>query len=102
MADNGDGLAAFVAGLPEGQRHKGFYWAVKTATEDDLPTAEVAKVAKAGIDAGLDEGYVKRTIAEALAEEIKLRFSLATTVVLVAHTSGCSSRCSSSRSTATT
>ena len=61
---SGDGLAAFVAGLPAGQRHKGFYWAAATAAEDGLPPAEVAKVARAGIDAGLDEAYVQRTIAE--------------------------------------
>lgn len=64
MWANGDGLAAFVQGLPEGQRHKGFFWAVKTAAEDGLPPGEVAKVAKAGIDAGLGEAYVKRTLAK--------------------------------------
>ena len=64
MAGNGDGLAAFVAGLPEGQRHKGFFWAAATAAEDGLPPAEVAKVAKAGIGAGLGEAYVTRTLAE--------------------------------------
>jgi len=63
-ARNGDGLAAFVAGLPEGQRHKGFFWAAATAAEDGLPEGEVEKVAQAGIAAGLDEAYVKRTIAE--------------------------------------
>ncbi len=59
-----DGLAAFVRGLPEGQRHKGFFWAAATATEDGLPEAEMAKVAKAGIDTGLDPAYVQRTLAE--------------------------------------
>ncbi len=64
MTDNGDGLAAFVAGLPEGQRHKGFFWAAATAAEDGLPPVEVEKVAKAGIDVGLDPAYVKQTIAQ--------------------------------------
>jgi hypothetical protein len=59
-----DGLADFVRGLPEGQRHKGFFWAAVPAVEDGLPPGEVAKVAKAGIDAGLDEAYVKRTLAK--------------------------------------
>ena len=62
--NDGDGLAAFVQGLPEGQRHKGFYWAAATAAEDGLPEAEVAKIAKAGTDAGLDEAYIHRTITE--------------------------------------
>jgi len=68
-ASNGDGLADFVRGLPEGQRHRGFYWAAKTAAEDGLPPAEVDKIAKAGMDAGLDEGYVCRTLAEASGPE---------------------------------
>lgn len=59
-----DGLADFVRGLPEGQRHKGFYWAAKTAVEDDLPPAEVVKVVKAGLNAGLDQAYVQRTMNE--------------------------------------
>jgi hypothetical protein len=67
--DNAKGLADFVRGLPGGQRHKGFYWAAKTAAEDGLPPAEVAKIAKAGMDAGLDEGYVNRTLAEAAKPE---------------------------------
>lgn len=65
MADNGDGLAEFVRGLPGGQRHNGFYWAAKTAAEDGLPPAEVEKIAKAAVENGLDEAYVKRTISEA-------------------------------------
>jgi hypothetical protein len=64
-ARNADGLAAFVAGLPVGERHKGFFWAASTAAESGLPPAEVAKVAQAGIDVGLDESYVRYTIAEA-------------------------------------
>lgn len=63
-ADSGDGLAAFVTGLPEGQRHKGFFWAAATAAEDGLPPAEVAKVEKAGIVAGLDPAYVRKTLAQ--------------------------------------
>lgn len=63
--DNGDGLADFILGLPDGERHKGFFWAAKTAAEDGLPPAEVDKVARAGVRAGLDEGYVQRTITEA-------------------------------------
>jgi len=69
MRDSGDGLAAFVQGLPEGERHKGFYWAAKTAAEDGLPPAEIRKIAKAGMDAGLDEGYVNRTLAKAAKPE---------------------------------
>jgi hypothetical protein len=65
MADNADGLADFILGLPEGERHKGFFWAAKTAAEDQLPPAEVAKVADAGVKSGLDETYVHRTITEA-------------------------------------
>lgn len=62
--DSGDGLAAFVEGLPDGQRHKGFFWAVSTGAEDGLAPAEMAKVERAALNAGLDEAYVKRTIAE--------------------------------------
>lgn len=62
---SGDGLADFVMGLPDGERHKGFFWAAKTAAEDGLPPAEVEKLAQAGVKAGLDEAYVKRTLAEA-------------------------------------
>lgn len=63
--DNGDGLADFILGLPDGERHKGFFWAAKTAAEDGLPPAEVEKVARAGVSAGLDEAYVQRTLTEA-------------------------------------
>lgn len=69
MADNGDGLADFIMGLPQGERHKGFYWAVSTAAEDGLPPAEVAKLAEAGEAAGLDEKYVHRTMAEVLSRK---------------------------------
>ena len=65
MADNGDGLADFILGLPEGERHKGFFWAANVAAEDFLPPSEVDKVAEAGVRAGLDEAYVERTIAQA-------------------------------------
>jgi hypothetical protein len=68
VSKSADGLAAFVEGLPDGQRHKGFFWAIHTAVEDGLPDAEVAKVEKAGLDAGLDEAYVKRTVHEAKAD----------------------------------
>jgi hypothetical protein len=61
----GQNLADFVRGLPEGQRHKGFFWAANAAIEDGLPPAEVDKVAQAGVSAGLDEKYVNRTIAQA-------------------------------------
>jgi len=66
-ADNADGLADFIRGLPEGERHKGFFWAANTAVEDGLPPSEMVKVVKAGVDAGLDETYVDRTIAQARA-----------------------------------
>jgi hypothetical protein len=65
MADDGNGLADFILGLPEGERHKGFFWAAKTAAEDGLAPAEMNKVAQAGVRAGLDEAYVHRTITEA-------------------------------------
>lgn len=58
------GLVTFILRLPEGQRHNGFFWAVNAAVEDDLPAAEINKVAEAGVAAGLDEAYVKRTVAE--------------------------------------
>lgn len=64
-SDNADGLADFVLGLPDGERHKGFFWAARTAIEDGLPPTEVDKVAQAGVRAGLDEAYVKRTVADA-------------------------------------
>jgi len=57
-----DRLAAFVAGLPEGHRHQGFFWAVKTAVAEGLPTGPIADAATAN---GLDEKYVQRTLAEA-------------------------------------
>jgi hypothetical protein len=63
--DSGDGLADFVRGLPEGQRHKGFFWAANVAAEDELPPAEMLKVVQAGVEAGLDEAYVDRTVAQA-------------------------------------
>jgi len=69
VTENADGLADFVRGLPEGQRHKGFYWAAATAAEDGLPPAEVAKVEKAGIDAGLDPAYVRKTLAQVHGKE---------------------------------
>ena len=65
--DSGDGLADFVRGLPEGQRHKGFFWAANVAAEDELPPAEMLKVVQAGVAVGLDEAYVDRTIAQARA-----------------------------------
>lgn len=58
-------LAAFVAGLPEGKRHSGFYWAVMTAEENHLSPSEVKQIAQAGTGIGLDEDYVRRTVAEA-------------------------------------
>ena len=73
MADNGDGLADFILGLPEGERHKGFFWAAQTAAQDHLPPAEMAKVTRAGVQAGLDEAYVDRTIAKAREEHADLR-----------------------------
>jgi len=65
MARSADGLAAFVEGLPDGQRHNGFYWAINTAVHDGLPESEVAKVEQAGLKVGLDEAYVKRTTKDA-------------------------------------
>ncbi len=61
---DGGGLADFVRGLPEGQRHKGFFWAASTAAESGLPPGEVAKVAQAAIDVGLDEAYVESTLSQ--------------------------------------
>lgn len=66
--NNGDGLADFILGLPEGERHKGFFWAAQTAAEDHLPPVEVTKIVQAGIRAGLDEAYVRRTVTEAQRE----------------------------------
>jgi hypothetical protein len=60
-----DGLAAFVAGLPDGKRHAGFFWAAMAAAEDRLPSSEVSKIAQAATRLGLDEAYVQRTLAEA-------------------------------------
>ena len=62
--NNADGLAAFVAGLPEGQRHKGFFWAINTAVEDGLPPSEVRKVTDAAVQVGLDEAYVEQTLRQ--------------------------------------
>ena len=73
MAESGDGLADFILGLPEGERHKGFFWAAQTAAEDDLPPAEMTKVVQAGVKAGLDEAYVDRTIAQARKENADIR-----------------------------
>jgi hypothetical protein len=69
MADNADGLADFIMGLPEGERHKGFFWAAKTAAGNDLPPVEVTKIINAGIRAGLEEAYVHRTVTEAQEEK---------------------------------
>jgi hypothetical protein len=60
-----EGLARFVAGLPDGHRHSGFFWAAMTAMEDGLDEDQVSRVEHAGIESGLDEEYVHRTIAEA-------------------------------------
>jgi hypothetical protein len=65
MAEDDRGLAAFVAGLPDGQRHAGFFWAAMTAAEDGLGDREVEEIARAATGNGLDEQYVRRTIAEA-------------------------------------
>jgi len=73
MAESGDGLADFILGLPEGERHKGFFWAARTAAEDDLSPAEMLKVVQAGVNAGLDEAYVDRTIAQARQENADIR-----------------------------
>jgi hypothetical protein len=58
-------LAAFVAGLPDGHRHAGFFWAVMTAEANHLDPADVAMIADAGVTNGLDEDYVHRTVTEA-------------------------------------
>lgn len=65
MADNADGLVDFIMGLPDGERHRGFFWAAHTAAEDHLPRVEMDRVAQAGVNAGLDEKYVNRTITQA-------------------------------------
>lgn len=55
-------LAAFVAGLPDGQRHKGFFWAVMTAVANDAPVGPIVAAAE---KAGLEKEYVDRTVREA-------------------------------------
>lgn len=69
MARDADGLAAFVEGLPDGERHKGFFWAAMTAVQDGMGEDGITKVEQAGVRAGLDEAYVRRTIAEARVRE---------------------------------
>jgi hypothetical protein len=59
-----DGLAAFVAGLPDGKRHRGTFWALATAVEGGLSDAEISIVSSAAVRNGLDEDYVQRTLAE--------------------------------------
>lgn len=63
MAD-ADRLAAFVAGLPDGSRHRGTFWALSTAVEGGLSDAEISVVSSAAVRNGLDEEYVQRTLAE--------------------------------------
>jgi len=64
MAD-ADRLAAFVAGLPEGKRHRGFFWAAMTAVAEGAATGPIAAAAEQN---GLDREYVERTLAEARKE----------------------------------
>jgi len=63
-----DGLAAFVRGLPQGDRHAGAFWALNVAIEDGLPDVEIKKVADAALDVGLDEKYVSRTLRQIAAK----------------------------------
>lgn len=64
MADP-EGLAAFVESLPDGQRHRGFFWAAMTAVEDGLDGKQIGVLEQAALRSGLDEAYVRRTITEA-------------------------------------
>lgn len=62
--DLGDGLADFVRGLPEGQRHRGTFWALSTAVEDGLPDTEINKVTEAAVAIGLGQDYAERTLRQ--------------------------------------
>lgn len=64
MADP-EGLAGFIESLSEGQRHRGFYWAARTAIADGLNENGQRRVERAGIENGLTEEYVTRTMSEA-------------------------------------
>jgi len=69
VAANADLLASFVAGLPDGDRHKGAFWALNVAVENHLPDAEIRKVAAAAVQAGLDQAYVDRTLRQIKARD---------------------------------
>jgi hypothetical protein len=69
VAANADLLASFVSGLPDGDRHKGTFWALNVAVENHLPDGEVRKVAAAAVAAGLDEEYVDRTLRQIRAKD---------------------------------
>ena len=58
-------LAGWVAGLPEGNRNDGLFWAANRAIEaGDRTTLDA--IAKAARDAGLAEREIDRTIRSAL------------------------------------
>lgn len=62
---NSEGLAKFVESLPDGQRHRGFFWAAMTAISDGLGEEGQVRIERAGVETGLPEDYVRRTMAQA-------------------------------------
>ena len=59
------GLVAFVAGLPEGNRNAGLFWAGCRLAEANSPSGDVEQLIAAAVQAGLPEDEARRTVASA-------------------------------------
>jgi hypothetical protein len=62
---SGDGLARFVAGVPQGQRNTSLNWAAYTAYQNGAGPDVIDGIRTAGLNAGLPADEVNRTIASA-------------------------------------
>lgn len=62
---SGDGLAGFVAKLPQGQRNTGLNWAAFTAYRDGAGPDVIDAIRRAALHAGLPATEVDRTIISA-------------------------------------
>jgi Bifunctional DNA primase/polymerase, N-terminal/Primase C terminal 1 (PriCT-1) len=58
-------LAAWVAGLREGNRNDGLFWAACRMAEQDSPTGDLEQLVAAAVQAGLPEDEARRTVASA-------------------------------------
>jgi Bifunctional DNA primase/polymerase, N-terminal len=58
-------LVAWVAGLAEGNRNAGLYWAACRLVEADSPSGDLEQLVSAAVQAGLPEDEGRRTVASA-------------------------------------